>query len=225
MPRMNAKTNKKTIPLISILRKLMEEAGLTEAALARQVNLPQTTVNRLLLGGTTDPRTYTLKPIADYFGITIGQLCGFESLPSNRITGTVNPSQRLAWRTVPIIEWDAIPSWRFDKKKISPLTHNHWISTERDLSEDAYALRSLSFMEPRFRKGSLLIIDPNAEYKDGHFIVLALDGITPTVRRIMIDGSEIWLKTFEQSQAPLKLEKKHTIYGVIVESRMDTYHV
>lgn len=210
--------------IISILRGLMEECGLKEAELARQTGLPQTTINRLLLGGTSDPRANTLKPIADFFGITIGQLCGFEPLATHRIPGSTNPIHRSAWQPVPIIEWNKIKSWVFNRRNITPLNHLQWVATERPVSQYAFALTSLSFMEPRFRKDSLLIVDPEAEYKDGHFVIIALDGLNPTVRRILKDGSEILLKTFDQTQPPLQLEKKHVIYGTIVESRMDTYN-
>lgn len=210
-------------PICQILRKLMGEANIIEADLARKVNLPQTTVNRLLLGGTSDPRANTLKPIADFFGVTIGQLCGFEPLPHQRIPGSTHSISRIAWRFIPIIGWEQVKSWHFTHKQISPANHKYWIGTERSVSHESFALHSLSFMEPRFRKMSILIVDPEANYKDGHYIVVALDGIHPTVRRILKDGSVTLLQSFDQTQASIKLNKKHTTYGTIVESRMDTY--
>lgn len=107
---------------------------------------------------------------------------------------------------------------------MTPLQHKNWISTERTMSVQAFALQSLSFMEPRFRKGSILIVDPEAEYKDGHFVIVTLEGIKPTVRKVLKDGSVTFLKSFDQTQPAIKLIKKHKIYGTIVESRMDTYH-
>jgi len=211
-------------PIGQILRKLMNETDIKEAELARQVNLPQTTINRLLLGGTSDPRANTLKPIADFFGVSIGQLCGFEPLSSHRIVGALNVTHYSAWRFIPIIYWEDVPSWVFSKKNITPTNHKSWIGTERTLSENAFALHSLSFMEPRFRKNSILIVDPEAKYKDGHYIIVALDGIRPTTRKILIDGSDTWLQSFDHLDEKLKLSKKHKIYGTIVESRVDTYH-
>lgn len=199
-----------------ILRKLMAESTLTEAELARRVNLPQTTINRLLLGGTSDPRANTLKPIADFFGITIGQLCGFESLSEKTADNS-------AWRFFPIIEWEQVNSWIFTNKSTTPLTHKHWVGTERQLSDKSFALRSLSFMEPRFRKNSILIVNSAAKYKDGHYVVVALDQFNPSVRKIIIDGSNTLLQSFDQTQPSIKLNNKHTVYGTIVESRMDTY--
>jgi SOS-response transcriptional repressor LexA len=211
-------------PICQVLRQLLNEAGLKEAQLARQVNLPQTTINRLLLGGTLDPRANTLKPIADFFGITIGQLCGFEPLPPNRIHGAVHLTNKSAWRFIPIIDWDQVKSWLFVKKNMTPLVHKHFISTERFISDQSFALYSLSSMEPRFCKGSILIVDPKAEYKDGHFIVVALDGVSATVRKVIVDGSDTLLKSFDQTQSAVKLSKKHLIYGTIVESRLDVYN-
>lgn len=53
--------------------------------------------------------------------------------------------------------------------------------------------------------------------------MIALDGYQPTVRKISLDAAETWLKTFDQTQPSIKLDKKHHIYGTIVESRLDTY--
>lgn len=206
-----------------VLRQLMQEANLKEAELARQTGLPQTTINRLLLGGTSDPRANTLKPLADFFCITIGQLCGFEPLSSHRIQGTTQASNRSAWSYIPIIHWEQVEAWKFIRKNTTPLVHKKWIGTERTLSEQAFALYSLAFMAPRFRKNSVLIVDPQAEYKDGHYVVVSLEQSSPTVRKILIDGSDILLKSFDQTQALVKLNKTQVIYGTIIESRMDTY--
>lgn len=213
-----------TNPVAQILRQLLHEAGIKESELARQVNLPQTTINRLLLGGTLDPRANTLKPIADFFGVTIGQLCGFEPLSSARIAGTMRLTNKQAWRFIPLIEWQQISSWVFTQHSLTPLNHKNWISTERMVSDNAFAIRSLASMEPRFRKGSVLIVDPDADYHDGHHVIVALDGITPTVRRIIIDGADVYLKAFDSQQALSKLSQSQKIYGTIVESRLDIYN-
>src|SRR5579863_3717042 len=97
---MSNKTIVNKQPVNLIISQLMEECGTKEAELARQVGIPQTTINRLLLGGTSDPRAYTLKPIADFFGVTIGQLCGFEPLSIHRIAGTLNYLNRKAWQFI-----------------------------------------------------------------------------------------------------------------------------
>lgn len=52
----------------------MDRQGLNETALARATGVPQPTVHRLLNSDTHDPRDSTLRPLADYFGVTVEQL-------------------------------------------------------------------------------------------------------------------------------------------------------
>jgi len=210
-----------THSVCAIITLLMTEAGIREAELARRTGLPQTTINRLLLGVTGDPRANTLKPIADFFGVTIGQLCGFEPLSQIRITGNTQ-TPKAAWQFIPIIEWAEINGWIFRQSQITPINHKHWIGTERRVSEKTFALNSLSSMEPRFRKGSVLIIDPEVDFKDGHFIVIALDGLTPTVRKVIIDGSQTLLQPFAGTTNSSVRSEGHRFYGTIVESRLNT---
>lgn len=205
-----------------IVSTLMTEAGIKEAELARQTGLPQTTINRLLLGDTTDPRANTLKPIAKFFGVTIGQLLGEEALNKNRISGSFYANNRNAWMNVPIIEWEDALSWVFRKDSYDIYSHNKWIITERLVSNLSFAIISKPFMEPRFRKNSILIVDPESEYIDGKFAVVSLDNQTITVRQISHDNTEIYLKHFDKTIPSVKYEtKKHRILGVIVEARID----
>lgn len=205
----------------TIIKQLMKECGIIEAELARQTGLPQTTINRLLLGDTLDPRANTLIPIAKFFGITIGQLVGQEPLNPNRINGTYYPTNKSAWVVLPIIEWADAAAWLFQKNNATPVTYQRWITTERDISADSFALKTLDFMEPRFRKGSVIIVDPYFESKDGNFVVISLNHSEPTVRRILKDGADIYLKKLYGSEEPVKKLPSDTIIGTIVETRIN----
>lgn len=63
-----------------ILSRLMQRQGLGESALARAAGVPQPTIHRILSGASTDPKTGTLRHLADYFGLTVAQLRGDEPL-------------------------------------------------------------------------------------------------------------------------------------------------
>ena len=205
-----------------IISELMLEMGIKEAELARQTGLPQTTINRLLIGATSDPRANTLKPIANFFGVTVGQLIGEEPVNKTRVTGTFSPNNRDAWSNVPVISWEEAISWVFRKDTYNIFSHKKWIATERPISNTSFAIISKQFMEPRFRKNSILIVDPKNEYLDGKFVVVSLDNNTATVRQLVFDNSEFYLKNFDATIPTIKLDtKKHTILGVIVEARID----
>lgn len=208
-----------TPPVSKIIRQLMSESGVIEAELARQTGLPQTTVNRLLLGETLDPRANTLIPIAKFFSVTIGQLLGQEPIHPNRIPGTITLTNKNAWSTIPIIKWPEAQSWLFQQSRITPNNHSHWITTEKDISQDSFALETLDCMEPRFRKGSIAIIDPHYKYEDGHFVIVSLNNSTATVRRILKDGADIYFKKLYGSEEPIKKQEADTIIGTIVETR------
>lgn len=69
--------------LSTILTHLMLEKGVNSAELARRSGVPQPVIYRLMTGATENPQVLTLKPIANYFGVSIEQLLGMISL-SNR---------------------------------------------------------------------------------------------------------------------------------------------
>lgn len=200
----------------------MQELGIKEAELARQTGLPQTTVNRLLLGETHDPRANTLKPIAQFFGVSVDQLLGLESLDKNRIVGTFNSFNKEAWSSVAIIEWEDVLSWRFTSEKFNINSHSQWIATERPVSKQSFAVISKPFLEPRFRKGSILIVDPAGHVRDGKFIIVSLDNKSVTLRQASIDGDVLYLKNIDAFIATIPFDKKsHLILGVVVEARID----
>jgi transcriptional regulator with XRE-family HTH domain len=71
--------------LASVLSFLMSKNGLTSSELARRTRVAQPVVYRLMNGDTENPQILTLKPIADYFGVSIEQLLGFVPLNNERM--------------------------------------------------------------------------------------------------------------------------------------------
>lgn len=211
------------LPHISkILKQLMFECGIKEAELARQTSIPQTTINRLLLTESTDPRATTLIPIAKFFSVTVGQLIGQEPLTQERITGTYNPTNKSSWTNIPVISWEEIQSWIFKKGKLTPYNHTKWIATEREVSEGSFALKTLKFMEPRFKRGSTIIVDPKSLYNDGNYVIVSFKNSEPTIRKLIKDGPDIYLVKLYGDEKPTPLNKNEvSILGTIVETRIN----
>ncbi len=79
------------MPTVSeILTKLMATQGLTDNELAERVGLPQPTISRIRNGDSRDPRDSTLRPIAEYFSLTVSQLRGDVPLPADRVKAAAN---------------------------------------------------------------------------------------------------------------------------------------
>ena len=79
------------MPTVSeILMKLMSRQGLTDNELADRVGIPQPTISRIRNGDSRDPRDSTLRPLAQYFGLSVSQLRGDVPLPADRVKVAAN---------------------------------------------------------------------------------------------------------------------------------------
>ena len=217
----NNNESSRAMVVADIIRSLMKECCVIEAELARQTNLPQTTINRLLSGETLDPRSNTLIPIAKFFGVTVGQLLGQEPISPHRVSGTFSATNRSAWSLIPIITWEEAKSWFFSKGKITPNNQTNWIATEKNIGENSFALKTTISMEPRFRKNSVIIVDPDVKPVDGSFVVILITSSNvPTVRRVLKDGDETLLGKIYGNENPTRLSSTDTILGTLVETRI-----
>lgn len=211
-----------SLAIADVMTQLMNEVGIKEAELARQTGLPQTTVNRLLLGGTSDPRANTLKPLAKFFGVTVGQLLGLEPLDANRIKGLYNSSNRASWTNLPIISWESAIAWIFNNETYTLHSDVRWVISERSLSDKSFALESKPFMEPRYRRSSILLVEPVTQPIDNQYVVITLDNKNSTVRQIMMENETVYLKHFDRSISTEKYDpQSHRLLGTIIEARTD----
>ena len=71
-----------------ILNSLMVRERLTDNELAVRTGIPQPTISRIRSGESRDPRDSTLRPLAQYFRLTVSQLRGDMPLPVDRVTVT-----------------------------------------------------------------------------------------------------------------------------------------
>lgn len=54
----------------------MAHRKVSQYALAKKTGVPQPTINRILKGGSADPRSETVRPLADFFNISPEELRG-----------------------------------------------------------------------------------------------------------------------------------------------------
>lgn len=209
----------KTSSLSKILKGLMTEIGLNESGLARRTGIGQPVVHRICSGETDNPKVETLRPIANFFAISISQLIGDKPLPADRIPGTFNPDAQ-GWRQIPLLNWDQILYWPNLNQKIVPLPT---ISTDIELGQHAYAVAVRdTTMEPRFPEGTILLIDPNLKPNNLDFAIVHITGQDlPNFKQILIDGGHTILKPLNTDFKTLLLDKPHKFYGVMVQCRMD----
>ncbi len=204
-----------TLPISEILTRLLFKRRLRATELARQLNLPQPTISRILTGATANPHRSSLEPIADFFNISVAQLKGLEPIlwlePHNpQVTG---------WLEIPIRNWEEAASMELEVRETDKT-----LFTDAAVGEQAFALTMKdASMEPQFPKDTLLIIDPIRTPKDRSFVVVKLENYPEVVfRQLILDGPDHYLKPtspdFERFKMTLMTEKDKII-GTLAQTR------
>lgn len=227
---MSKEADNKTIPFIQptqnelapILKALVTTHNLSESELARRTGIGQPVIHRVISGETGNPKVETLRPIAQFFGISISQLIGDVPLPKNLLPPGSYPSQKV-WVQVPELTWEQAVSWPAQ----SPETIRHYISTDSDVSDNAYALRIKdSSMMPRFSERTIIIIDPDEKPADRDYVIVHLENQSQVIfKQILIDGDDIYLKPLNPDFKVVQLHQDYKILGVMVQARSDYKHL
>jgi transcriptional regulator with XRE-family HTH domain len=201
--------------LVARMKSLMLNSNMSEAELARKTHLPQATINRILLGTTQDPRISTIRAIADIFGVTIKQLIGDEPLLQF-------PEKNHKQSFIPVIEWHEILDFTSPCRRSKNYTHTEWVLIDRLRVDGCFALRTTPSMEPKFRRGSTIIIEPNEPLRDYQIVVVSFNHQEPTIRRIEKDGGDIYFLRLKAARhEPAKpMQASDKIIGVITEARV-----
>jgi SOS-response transcriptional repressor LexA len=210
---MNFGAEKNIHDLSNILQKLISSQGITVAELARRINLPQPTIQRIASGVYKQPRTSTLQPIADYFQITLNQLRGYE--PIEYLSRREN-----SVKSIPILTMSQINNWPNILEDTS-----HHVTCDKNFSKNSFAMYMPDYsMEPAFTKGTLLLIDPSRTPHHKSTIVLKLrENSDVLVRQLITDGKNRFIKPLSPELnhlALIAIKDTDSIVGVVMEARL-----
>jgi SOS-response transcriptional repressor LexA len=209
-------------PKISnILKALMFKRNLNTSQLARDTELPQQTLQRIVSGASPRPHGKTLKPIADFFEVSLEQLKGESPLPENVANIELPVLSRPKAKEIPVLGWTDISA--HIKSENSDLITGY-IYASPSFSAHALAVNLPdSSMEPYFPKGSLLILDPEKVPTDRCFVLVDItESNTIIFRQYLLDGENSYLKALnpDLNTFPMRiLSKEDKVFGVMIEFR------
>jgi SOS-response transcriptional repressor LexA len=195
-----------------ILNQLMAEKKIRAAELARQIGLPQPTIHRIATGAIEHPHLSSLEPIARFFSISVEQLKGHDLIPAlDKVS------------KVPLLTWAQAVDWPLNKDEIDG---RELIFTDANVGLNAYALKVNDVsMDPVFPKNTLLIADPDKEFKDRSYVVAKLSSTSdPIFRQLLIDANDYYLKALSPDFDQYKmtyLNKNDNILSIVVQARRD----
>ncbi len=203
------------------LKRLLFERNMKVSDLAREVNLPQPTVHRLVTGKSTRPYKSSLEPIAQFFSVSVEELLNetqnVESIWNPSETNKLAPSPSI--KNIPIISWQQLNDLSAARKSAEKQ-----VLTLGCLSEESFAVvMPDSSMEPFFANGTLLIFDPKQTPKDRTYVLVNLQENNLFIfRQLLIDGDDRYLKPLNPDLSLFKMRMLHKhdkILGLLVESR------
>lgn len=205
------------LTISEVLTSLLERAKIKEAQLAKALNVPRATINKIHSGKILDPRSSTLSIIANYFGITIDQLMGKSPLFGDTLMKFIK---------VPIIELDRLKNFKQALNKIDFINHENWILIEYDNQQSNHDLFAVKVygdaMLPYFDEQTTIIIDSDSEVANRKYVLAYIASLNEVIlRQIFVDGNTRVLKPINTIFESKKLTTKDKIIGVVVQTKRD----
>ncbi len=207
------KSTIKKITISDVLLQLITDKGLTVTELARRTLLPQPTIHRITSGVHLRPHKRTLEVLANFFTISIDQLCGIEPL-DKKFAAAQNDNYQ-----IPIFDHGEIISGKNHKAKAS-----EYLFINKQVDANSFAIKMLdSSMEPLIFKGSTLIVDPAKKPQYHSLVVVKLSACDELlVRQLVINGNNCYIRPLSHDFKKIDmvlLGKKDKILGTIIEVR------
>jgi transcriptional regulator with XRE-family HTH domain len=195
-----------------ILQELVSKVGISEAELARKIKIPIATFNKIKNGKITDPRSSTLKIIANYFGLTVDQLLGYAPITTN-IDSTI--------LYVPVLSLENII--KTDTSKLTYANHKDWVSFNPQLQIANHKIIAIQTngeaMLPFFDNDTLAIVDCEQIGQSNQYVLAYIKSRDEIIlRQLLCDGNFRVLKPLNSSFSIINLTDEDRVLGVVVHS-------
>jgi len=207
-----------------ILKRLMFHRGIRTTELARRVGLKQPTVHRIVEGVSPNPHHSSLLPLAEFFDITPEQLRGEQPLSWGQYDTWGTDEQNLA--TVPVISWEDAMHWPQNKTQPHLSASQESVFMPKPINEHTFAVvMEDASMSPQFPKGTVLIIDPNREFKDRSYVLVKIkDHDCAVFRQLLLDTNQYYLKPLSpdlDGVAAEPLEDNMKVCGTLIQAQLN----
>lgn len=133
----------------------------------------------------------------------------------------VEPAALKKMRPVPIISWVIAGKWEAVCDNFQPGDADEWIETEIK-GKYVFALKIKGdSMEPEFKEGEIVIVNPHVEAKANDYVVVKNDEEEATFKQLKIYGDTTVLHPLNPKYPDIELKKgvKYHIVGKIVEKK------
>ncbi len=203
--------------LQEILQRLMDISNVTEQELSDHTGVAQSTINRILNGQTGNPRGVSLRPIADFFEVTVSQLIGTEPIDFLKISDN-SLLEKVGLKKVAVIPFDRISNLgKFSDTKVN-YPNQEMVLVETKESDRVFATLIVdNSMQPEFDAGTIVIVNQSIKPSDGSYVLIRIQNQL-LIRELSVVGKKTYAQINQKSKS-LQAINSEEILGVIIESR------
>lgn len=221
-------------PVKNNLKKLMvSDEKISEGELSRKTGVPQTTIHRILSGQIKESKPSTLRPLANYFGLTLAQLQGEEPIPLQRQTEVLQAnankgSQHNNYlgapaRLIPLITWEQASHWKEIGESYQHDSAQGWVATNKNVGPRAFGLiiqgNSMTATHgPSFEDGCQIVVDPDRKATHKDFVVVKqTDKTSAMLRQLSVEGGAYDLFPLNARYPIIPISDLKNICGVVCQ--------
>lgn len=193
-------------------------------AFARKCGVKPTTMNGYL-NGKFEPTVEILVQIAKACNVSVAWLTGETDIKETLLTteaatyvadDVFRPTGR-----VPLISWVQAGDWTEVVDNYHPGDAEEWLAPTKKMGKNAFALHvSGDSMEPRFRDGDTIFVDPDIPPTSGKFVVAKINHSEATFKQLILDADRTFLKPLNERYPVMDVtDRDLRIVGVVTEKR------
>jgi SOS-response transcriptional repressor LexA len=205
--------NERMTTIGSRVKEAREAKGLTQAELAAIVKPPmaQQSIGDIESGKTKNPRPDTIQKIAEALGVKKEWL-----LIGDEVEKYTAPTYYL-----PMFSFQEMINFPFCMEDTAEKENKEKVPMSEKGYEHCYILPVTNdLMEPRFKAGDLLVVDPGRQPKDGSFVIAYQSGAPEIVfKKYVVDGANRYLRSLNGDVPRIDVDESIKIFGVVVRKR------
>ena len=194
------------------LKKLLYLANVTPTELSRRTGIKQPIIHRLIVGENINPKLATIKPICDYFMITVSQLIGEENIGA--AWDGLTSCKHEGWEGVPIISWNQIAFFPLGED------YSEYVFVDSEVTPEMFALTIPDeSMEPVFLKNCKIVIDLNQSPSELDYVIARISCNIFSIRQIIIISDKKYITPVNRKSGTItELHSKDDLFGVIIQT-------
>jgi len=182
--------------------------------LHRNTGVPIANIQRMLHDPDVNPTISSIKPIADFFNLTVNQLIGDEplSIDKNSYIEKVE-----SWVKIPIISWEQATRWNLKKIK-----SEKFVKTDIEVSAQTCALEIEDDDYEGFNKGSIIIVDYHVKPDDRDYILVKKEKEKKaSLKQYLYYEGKAYLKPVKKLFEITPYDNSYKILGVVLQVKKD----